>query len=195
MRRRRRRRGRRARGTCRRVARARTACRGRGACRGVAGARRAPSRAEAGDRVHTAGRGRRRRAVRPAPRASRCDSACPAHGRRGRVAARGRRGRRRRRRCDRRRRLPFGHLGATVPRGARADRARSSGERRRDADEDVVGLADRARRDRAAAPRRWTFLRGVAEERGRRARPDRHLQRGTERDALGRRLAEASSRR
>ena len=47
------------------------------------------------------------------------------------------------------------------------------------AHEDNLRLADPARRVRPAAPRRRTFLRGLAQEPGRCPRPDRHLQRGS----------------
>ena len=83
----------------------------------------------------------------------------------------------------------FGHLAEQLPRRPRADRTCRPAPGRGDADQDVLGMADRARRHRASPPRRGTLLRGVAAKRRRRARPDRDVQRGPERHAVGGRVA------
>ena len=95
--------------------------------------------------------------------------------------------RRRRHRADR---LSFEQLRPELPRRSRRDRPGARRRRRRDARQDGCGLADRARRDRASPPRRRAVLRGVAEERRRRARPDRDVQRRREGHAVGGRVAE-----
>ncbi len=87
-------------------------------------------------------------------------------------------------------RLRFGHLRRALPRRPCSHRPRARRQRRGDAHQDILGLADRARRHRTAPPRGRALLRGVAAERRRRARAGRDVQRGPERDALGGRLAE-----
>ena len=61
---------------------------------------------------------------------------------------------------------------------SRAHRLASGRHGQRDAHEDDVGLADRARCHGSAPARQRALLRGVAEERRRRARADRDVQRG-----------------
>ena len=70
------------------------------------------------------------------------------------------------------------------PRWSRAPRGEAT------LDEDVLRLADHARRDGPSPPRQRPVLRGVAPQPSWRARPDRDVQRGTEGHALGRRLTE-----
>ena len=57
--------------------------------------------------------------------------------------------------------------------------------RRGDADEDVLRVADPPSRDGTSTPRGRSLLRGLAPELERRARADRDVQRGRERDASG----------
>ncbi len=76
-----------------------------------------------------------------------------------------------------------------LPGGPGGHRARSRSPRRRVADEDALRMADSPPRHRASAPRGHALLRGVAAEPGRRARPDRDVQRRPRRDALGGSLA------
>ena len=64
----------------------------------------------------------------------------------------------------------LGHLGSALPRRTRRDDLAPGAEGQGDADEDILGLADRARRHGASPARRRALLRGVAEERRRRAR-------------------------
>ena len=61
---------------------------------------------------------------------------------------------------------------------------------RGDAHQDILGLADRARRHGASPPRGRALLRGVATQRRGRARSDRDVQREPEGHALGGRVAE-----
>ena len=57
-------------------------------------------------------------------------------------------------------------------------------------DQDLVGLADHARRDRTSSPRPRTLLRSMAPQPGRSARPDRNVQPGPQGHTLGRSAAD-----
>ena len=83
---------------------------------------------------------------------------------------------------------------ASTPPSARLTLAPGS-ERRGDDDRDVVGLADRAARDRTAAPRGPALLPGVAAQRCGCARAHRDVQRGPEGHAVGGRRRPQASRR
>ena len=179
---------RRAGGARRRVARTRSPRGARGARRRLARARRAARRARARGRIRPERRSRGRGAGEPtrahpgaaerappapATRSSSSPAPLPPPSSPSRSGSR------------------FGSSNSTTSfqRGARRHRARARRGRRGDADEDVVRLADRARRHGASAPRWRALLRGLAQERRRRARPDRDVQRGPERDAVGGRVA------
>ena len=188
------RRARRARGARRRVARARASCRARGAGRGVpeladrlaeqqravALARSAAAEVEAPAALRA--RVEAQRSARRAPRdaaplvligAARAVVAAVGIGLACSVRA--------------------PSASASTPPSRRPSSCRAPAARRRSPRR--LGLADRARRHGAAAPRGRALLRGVAAQRRRRARADRDVQRGPEGHALGRRVAEGLSRR
>ena len=81
--------------------------------------------------------------------------------------------------------LRSGSSSRALPGRARRHRIGTRRQRPGDAHQDILGLAGRARRERAATPRRGALLRSVAAERRRRAGAGRHLQRGPPRHALG----------
>ena len=154
------------------------------------GARRPAGRAAARGRARAERRGRGRGAGGPAS-AHRGAATCAPRAERRAVSSWSaplrlpRRGRR-----DRAGRARLGHLRASGSSAALAPTELAPGAGRGDADEDVLGLADRARRHRTSAPRRRALLRGVAAQRRRRARAGRDVQRGPERHAVGGRVAE-----
>ena len=130
-------------------------------------------------------RSRRRPALRARVEAQRRTPArrrraAPARRRRS-SAGRGRRGRRGDRPV-----VGSGTSSEQLPAPRSEPRASRPARAGRDAHEDDLRLADRARRERAAPARQRPVLRGLAEERGGRARPDRDVQRGPEASRSGR---------